>query len=339
MSKSFLSLIILCWFQLNLFAQDPVKLFEIVVAKIKVQNSLYNKIEFVDSREDSSFIGIVNVGLLKNHDARLMLKLPVLPQLKNLLNSMTDSSAGAGELLFQLKDFRFAETRETRYCYLNAALYAKKENSYQKLCYLDTVIIVTVSDVTKVLINEGNKILSNYLASVLLQPPTDSFTLSIQDIKNIESIEKRQIPVYNTPTYTEGLYNSYISFKNQVPDKQGIIDMGRDGIVSSVKALDSNGKKTKVKSKNIYALVYKGRPFIATEYGFYPLERVNNNLFFTGDVKIFSSSADIRTAQVGFGLIGAALASAGYEAKYDMIIDHLNGRFIHLLSIKLDTDQ
>jgi len=321
------------------FGQSITKLFEIEPAKMKVQNSLYNRIAFLDSREDSILIGIVDIGPLKNHDANFILKTPVEPQLTKLLNSLTDSSAKDGKLLFQLRDFRFVEKTGTRYCYLNAELYTKKENQYQKISFLDTVMIVKGPDASRTLTKEGNTILSDFIAKSLTLEPKEGFTYTFGDLKVMESIEKRRIPVYNTSTFNDGIYDDYNAFKNQVPDRQGIVQFGKDGSINSVKVLDSGGKKLKIKSKNIYAVIWKGRPFIATEYGYYPLEKINDNLFFTGDIKIASSAADIATAQVGFGLIGAALASSGSQKKYDLIIDHLNGKFIHLISISVDTDQ
>jgi hypothetical protein len=338
MRKSFLTLLVLYLSGISSFAQDRTRFFEIGLAKYKVSNSLYNKIGFLDSRYDNSYIGTVNIGLLKNQEAKLLLRSPILPQLTNLLNSLTDSSAKDGELLFQLKDLSFVETTGTRYCSLNGELYAKENDQYKKLSSLDTVIIIRVSDITKALLSEGNKVLSDFMAKGLVKPATDTSLYSIGDLKNIDSIEKRPILAYHIEKYVDGIYTSYISFKDQEPDKQGLIDMKRDGSISSVKIIDADGKKIKIKPKNIYAVIADGKPFIATEYGFYPLERVNNNFLFTGDVRIAPSNGDMRTSQMAFGLIGAALESSGNQVTYEMIIDYQNGKFIHLRAIKKDPE-
>jgi hypothetical protein len=318
----------------KLSAQDRVRFFEITSPKYKVQNSLYRTIGFLDSREDSSLIGVVNIGLLKNQEAKLILRSPVLPQLTKLVDSLTDSSAREGEVLFHLKDFYFSETMGSRYCYLNAGLYAKEGSQYKKISFLDTVIIIKVSDVTKALLSEGNKIIADFIAKGLLQQPADTPSYGIADVKNMNNIEKEQIPAYTTDKYTDGIYTSYLSFKSQTPDKQGLVEIKRDGSISSVKIVDTDGKKSKVKSKNLYAVISGGKPFIATEYGYYPLERINNIFLFTGDVRVAASTGDMRAAQFGFGLIGAALESSGNQETYELIIDHLNGRFVHLRPVK-----
>jgi hypothetical protein len=120
---------------------------------------------------------------------------------------------------------------------------------------------------------------------------------------------------------------------------KGLVDFRKDGTITSVRITDTSEKKIKIKSKNLYAVIHKGNLFIATEYGYYPLQKINDNFFFTGDVKKAANSADISNAGMGFGLLGAGLASMGSRARYDMIIDHLNGRFFHLREIKIDNEQ
>jgi fructose-1,6-bisphosphatase/sedoheptulose 1,7-bisphosphatase-like protein len=90
----------------------------------------------------------------------------------------------------------------------------------------------------------------------------------------------------------------------------------------------------KLKSKKLYALVFDGKPYIATEYGYYPLEKVHNILTFTGKVKVAASEGDKNGAQMAFGLIGRAMASGGYEASYEMAIDPVSGVFVHLHKIE-----
>ena len=329
MIKSFLTLTL--FFSANcLFAQDLIRVFDISPATSRVHHSLYQTIGFVDSREDTSMIGIVQVGLLKNKDATLRLKSPVLPQLVKLLESLTDTTAANGGLLFQLRDFGFVQTNGTRYCRLAADLYSKKDAMYTRISTLDTTMIITGGDVSKIIEKEENKIIADFVARGLLQQPTDSMSYDLAGIKNIDSIEKRRIPVYNTANYVDGIYMNYSSFGNQLPDRQGMIDARKDGSISSVKMLDPGGNKIKLKSKNVYAIVNKGQIFIATEYGYYPVQKYNDRLIFTGDVRDAASNGDVAGGQFALGLVGAALARSGNQNTYDMCIDHRNGRFIRL---------
>jgi len=335
MTRALLTLYILWVSAAGLCAQDLTRFFEIVPPKHKnkIGGSLYNSIEFLDSRSDSALIGLANVGLLKNREAKLVCKTPVQPQLQRLLDSLIDPTAKTGELLFQLRDFTFAETMGARYCYLIANLYAIEKDGYRPLLSLDTVMVITVSDVVGTINLGGNFLLADFIRKALTLEATDSVIYSAGDLTNIDSIERRQIPLYNTTTYVDGLYLTYSSFSKQLPDRQAMIEAKKDGSISSVRVLDEQAKKVKLKSKNVYAVVYKGKPFIATEYGFYPLEIVGDNFFFTGDVRIAATNAEVSGGQFAMGLIGAWAASKGSEETFDMIIDHQNGNFIHLRHI------
>lgn len=209
---------------------------------------------------------------------------------------------------------------------------------YKRLSTLDTILIVRIPDVAKAIQKEGNKIIADFVAKGLLLQPADTALYPIEVVKNIDSVEKRQIPAYNTTAYKDGLYNSYESFKNQIPDIQGLVALSKDGSISSVKIIDSAGKKIKLKSKSLHAVITKGQLFIATEYGYYPMQKISDNFYFTGNVRVAASSGDISSGQLALGLVGAALASSGNEARYDMIIDHLTGKFIHINRIKISTD-
>src|ERR1700733_3627584 len=86
-------------FFLRSFSQDATKNFELLLPTYKVHNSLYNKIGFLDSRSYKAQIGSISIGLLKNHDAKFVLKEPFENQLRSVLSKMIDSSAQEGELL------------------------------------------------------------------------------------------------------------------------------------------------------------------------------------------------------------------------------------------------
>ncbi len=83
----------------------------------------------------------------------------------------------------------------------------------------------------------------------------------------------------------------------------------------------------------MYAFVYKGQPFVATEYGYYPLQKINDDFYFTGKAKVTANTGDVIAASLFFGIIGGLIASNS-EATFEMKIDHLNGGFIRLKEIE-----
>ncbi|MEP6585017.1 MAG: hypothetical protein ABJA90_12160 [Ginsengibacter sp.] len=335
MSKSLL----IQWFiLLNCFtsySQNRTEDFEIALPEQKVQNSLYNKISFLDSRDDTTYMGIVQLGAF-NKKAKVISKIPLEAQLRKVMSSLTDSTGKNGELLFQLRQFNFAEitgaVNEKGYCYLKAALYSKTRDQYQSISSIDTVILIKSMDVTRALFRNGSKVISNFIETNLLHEPGSLNYYSYNDVVNMDSIEKRSIAVYNISKFSDGLYNTYTSFKNQTSDAEISVNM-KDEKIFSVKALDKMGKAVKVKAKDIYAIVYNGQPFIATEYGYYPLQKMNDDFFFTGRAKVTAKTGDVIAASFFFGIIGGLIASNS-EAIFEMKIDHSNGGFIRMKEIK-----
>jgi hypothetical protein len=303
-----------------------------------VQNSLYKTIRFLDSRTGNKAIGIVDIGLFKNAEANLAPKKPLEDQLAAVISALTDSTAGDGELLFQLHRLRFTEKIGTRYFYLIADLYARSGKVYKRLANIDTVLLFRF-EYWNELVYEESKIITGFIAHNLLKESKDSVTYNIADVEHIDSIDKRSIPVFNAENYTDGLYKNWQSFKAQVPDVPAIVKADKDGSISSVRVIDSTGEKVKVHSKDVYALVYRGQTYIATPFGYYILlKSTDNNFYFTGDIKIAASRGEMgggfdafrAMGGLGFGIVGAVLATAANQETYLVMIDYRIGRFIHL---------
>ena len=119
---------------------------------------------------------------------------------------------------------------------------------------------------------------------------------------------------------------------NQTADKQITAKMsGKE--ISSVKTSGENGKPVHVKAKEVYAIVYNGQPFIATEYGYFQLKKINDDFIFTSKAKATANNEDVMVATLAFGIIGGILAS-NVTGTFEMKIDHVDGKFIILRQIK-----
>lgn len=312
----------------GLYAQDIVHPFELSWPLFKVSNSLYNKIDLIDSRAYTAAIGVIEKGLTPTQAEKIVFRTPIEPQFTGLMRVLTDNTARDGELLFQLKRFRFVETSGVRYCFLSAALYAKKEDRYFPLSQLNTVIPLSTR-IWKNLQSKANSLLTDFLAKGLLMPAADTLSYSLRDVGNIDSIEKRSIPLYTAAAFTDGIYRTPRAFLEQRPDWTALaVEAKRDGSVTSVTALYANGESRPVERTKMFAFVYKGRPFMVTEYGFYPLERLGNDFYFTGDVRVGADLNDQLNSSFIFGLAGAALSSRGYRSSYQILLDHQTGGYV-----------
>lgn len=318
----------------HLFAQKHSKDFKISLPEYKIEKSRYNTIDFIDSRKDTTTMGIVQLGAF-NKKARVITEIPLSTQLDSVILSLTDSTANNGELLFQLRKFKFVEVTgsfsEKGYCHLKAELYSKKNYQYHKLASIDTLILVKAMDVTKRLLKNTSKTITDFIADNLLKESIDPNCYTYNDVQKIDSIEKSRNKLYNTDTYAEGLYYNYKSFSRQEPDEQISVKMRKDGTISRVKILNTE-KNKKVKPKNIYAIVYKGKPYITTKYGYYPLQKAGDDYMFIGKVEVSTDPTTVAVASMFFGVMGALMVS-NPNATYVVMLDHTNGGFIYLRKI------
>jgi hypothetical protein len=295
----------------------------------RVSNSLYDNIDFLDSRP-RPVIGPTFTGLLKNKPADLVLKQPVGAQFTGILNGLIDGTAGNGSLLFQLQRFYYIEEFTTHYCYLQATLYSKTGTQYRKLLTLDTSFVIQYNNVVDYLDAVARPLVCVFIRDALKLPSTDSAAYDLSALNKMDSIERARLPLFTDTAWVDGLYLSYRSFSQQLPDRQCTVKMTKDGQIKWVKVLDAEGNAAEQKWKNMYALVYRGQAYMATEYGLYPVTRTDNALLFTGDIRIPPTSGEMNTSAFMLGLTGMFITSRGYRTTYTMAIDQFNGQFLHL---------
>jgi hypothetical protein len=325
-----------------LHAQKQIKEFAFTLPEATITNSLYNSIELMDSRHDTSNFGIVQLGAF-NRKVQVVAATPLAAQLQQVMTGLIDSTAKNGSLLLQLRQFSFAEITgamsEKGYFYLRAELYAKNGDRYTKKAMVDTVVLVKTLDVTKALLRNGSRSITDFVAANLTtEPAAGSPDYSLGDIAKIDSIEKITIPAYSSTKYPDGIYTTFNEFKTLSPAiKEITVELNKNNRIASLKSIDPDGKKFKVKSKDIYAVVYNGQLYIATDYGYYPVEKQNNDLYFTGRAKVTANTGDVLAASFFFGVLGGLIASDA-SATFLMKIDHINGGFIRIKEMKAVTE-
>jgi hypothetical protein len=296
----------------------------------------YSTIKVLDSRADTITMGIVQIGAL-NRKSKVVPKIPLTKQVNDLFKSLTDTKPNGNELFLQIRQFSFAEMSggfsEKGYCYFRAVLYANKAGKYQKLNSIDTVLCSKSSiDVTDANLKSGSDIIAKYIGDNLMSEPTGTDYYSYNDILDIDSYEKRKLKLYNNSSYIDGLYLTYQSFRDQLPDKQITVTDGSDPGIWTIKAPGVDGKMEKVKSRKVYAIVYQGQPYIATQTDYYPLKKVGGDFLFTGKAKATAATGDVIIASAFFGIMGGLMAS-NTESTVEMKLDHINGGFIRLKEI------
>ena len=339
MKKLYLPIFIFLFAPLVICAQKKrTEDFQLTLPEQKVHNSLYSSIRFIDARFDTTSIGIIQRGAL-NMGVKLVTRQPLKEQAKAAFIALTDSTAKAGELILHVRQFSLVEMAagalgQKGYCYMRANLFASNDSSYRLLSSFDSVVVVKSSyDVTKDLLKTGSDVITGFIAGNLLKEPVETEALSLDDIYRIDSLEKRNLAVYNTPVYKDGVYRTFRSFINQTPDGQ-ITAKVKKKEIWDIYVFNEKGKKEKVWQKDTYAVIYNGIPYISTEFDYYPLHKKDDDFYFTGRARAAVISADgIVTSILFLGLLGSLVMPYG-DATFEMKIDHLNGSFIRLKQVK-----
>ena len=313
------------------YAQRLTEEFTIKIPEKIVANSLYDSLHLVDLRDDTLHMGIVQKGAF-NRKARVVAEPALGIQMAGLVKNLTDATARHGQLEIVLRQMSFAEVTtmtERGYYYLRADLYANTGSGYTLLDKIDTVVMVKSMDVTKATLRNGSKHITKFIEDNLLAAPNNNGPAYIYyELTRLDSMEKRQLPLYTATTLSEGVYDNYNSFKNQQPNRLLFTVKEKDGQVSAVSILNEKNKYEKVNAKELYAVVYKGKPYIASPYGYYALTKQEDDWYFNGKYKTAASTGKIMAAGFFFGIIGAAIAAdAGSTEEGEMKLDHTSGAF------------
>ncbi len=330
-------LCLFCFFVFYAKSQDKTKYFQLSAVQKKNLKSLYSKVHFLDSREDTSNFGVVRVGAL-NKEALVVAPISLGEQLSQLLFEHNPENAGKGELLFQLRKLKFIEKadglKEFGYCFFRANLYTPVENGYRQLAAIDTFLEVGARDVTRLIMEKANKTICSFFLFNLKRDTSNTKHYTYTDILNLDEVEKKNMKLYNVNEYTDGIYTSFKHFRDQTPDYTLYSITFEDGEISQIKARNQSGKVIKINSEHVYAIVNKGKPYISAEFGYYPLVKNNNDFYFVADDRQHYIKGHVVKGGSILKPTEFVYSTIPLTSLYEIKIDHLNGMFMRVKEIK-----
>lgn len=323
-----------------LLAQKRTEDFTISLPAQKVDKSYYKSIKIIDARIDTTSIGIVQQGAL-NAKARVIPTSPLSSQFQSVLNSVNGENTENGDLVLYIKQLYFAEVSkaftEFGYCYFQGFLFAKNENgTYSLLEKTDTVVDHKDSDVTKDILRKGSEMLGQFITKNVSRKPETTEQYTFDQIKKFDDIDKQSISLFNSSQLKDGVYKDYASLKNQQP-QQEITNAKFYGNMPKIVRIyeTADGKEKEIKKDDIYAIVYKGEPYIylPIENLFTKAEKRDNDYYFVG--KLRSGGPNTGNLSIGmfFGAVGVLLAS-NPAYPFEQKIDYINGAFIPIKEIQ-----
>ncbi|WEK68475.1 MAG: hypothetical protein P0Y62_11450 [Candidatus Chryseobacterium colombiense] len=334
------SLLITISLSFLLSAQKRTENFTIGLPSQKVDKSYYKTITVIDNRIDTTSIGIVQQGAL-NAKARVVPTSPLSSQFQSVLNSVNGENTENGSLVLYLKQLYFAEVSkaftEFGYCYFQGFLFAKNENgTYSLLEKTDTVVDHKDSDVTKDILRKGSEMLGQFIAKNVSRKPETNEQYTFDQIKKFDDIDKQSISLFNSSQLKDGVYKDYASLKNQQPQQEITNAKFYGNMPKIVRIYEiADGKEKEIKKDDIYAIVYKGEPYIylPIENLFTKAEKRDNDYYFVG--KLRSGGPNMGNVSIGlfFGAVGVLLAS-NPAYPFEQKIDYINGAFIPIKEIQ-----
>lgn len=299
---------------LNVSANDNITFHLVVPDMPKVTNSLYSSVLFLDDRPAFEF------------EAVSIDKVSFNSQLNSLMRKITDNTSQGGVLFFQLRHLRFDKDKKA---HLRVSLYEKEGEDYYLIKTVDESMPVLKS-------KESGEIVSKAIAEIISRHLTSAYSdpkpYFLDELQNIAFFEKENLALYNTDTFEEGIYNTFSDFINQTPSERTIFPKFKDNELKEIRIINPlNDKERKVSPAQIYAVVLDGRPFIALEKKFVPLQKIEDDFYFEDESKNsrvgIAPSFAVGIGSGGYrgGGIGIGIMTHTQKIKILFRMDHLTG--------------
>ncbi len=322
----------------NIVSQNYTEEFKLVYPKKIISNGNYNAINFLDSRLEKDDFGYVYSGP-DNKKVPVVQKPDLNTQFNSFLKNSIDSSTADGELLIQLRKFKFLvkpeSANELGFCLFRADLYIRQDSTYKKLTRIDTIIVVEAPEATKPLFDAASNAITTFILKNLDRGFSNTQDYTYRQLTKIDSIEKSKIRLYSTSPLTNGVYKNFQSFKDQTPDFRLIDLVHKKEKLSAINALNFKGKKMKLKPDEFFAFVSDGKPFISAEFDCHPIEKIDTDLYFTGEGKVAAERSVRSDSENGPSVKSVEKAAAIPQTAFYLIrIDHIDGSLMRIKEIK-----
>lgn len=323
--------------------------FALQPKSIKINSSIFSKVEVLDSRLDTS----AYVGYFEGESrtrfslaGNLLLNQSLKDELAAVATRLIDSANKQdGTLLINVRKFYisrvfdgrggdFGEFRFGIDCYL------KRDNLYHQLFTIDSSVIISSHYFSKIdtkLLDSTHETVGKLIQQAASFNPAQldaTKGLTAYEIEHAGDLEKKNLPVYNTDLPKKGLYTSYEDFKNNHPSTEQVVIETRKGFSRPfIYEMKENGKKGKEILHKYYYIVCDGESmFVSNEYGLYPLTKRDNDFYFISKGRDYD---DVYSEAFAKSLNFYATTNAkAYYSTFEFKIDHKTGKFLAIKKVR-----
>lgn len=311
--------------------------FNILIPDIKVGDSKYNNLRYIESRPDPDDMGFVYGGIW-NGPYPVESPISIESQLQSLVSAVSFPSDERKTLAVQMRVLFFSMGEQARegkgLCNLRMTLYEMDEK--EEYYFLNTIDTLLIDDRKKIKTSAEETISGFIIANLPYYAEDGEIALSMKDILDIDFYEKNSIPLYIEESLPNGIYTSYKSLKNLKPDISSDITAvkTKEGEIKEIKIpnIKKRGKYRKLKPGEMYAIVIDNALYVSFDGNLYKAYKKDDDWRFIITQKIAGSgfSLDISVASGnsrGGGVVGFGIPLGGKTENVEMFIDHLNGDF------------
>lgn len=146
---------------------------------------------------------------------------------------------------------------------------------------------------------------------IKLQEPNNLKEYSTEELRYLDSLEKRDLPIYSVTKAKKGLYKDYNAFKMNVPDSSDVfIDTSKSRKIKVYVWNKEKTKKQRIYPNAIYAASDGEIILKANSTGFFTLKKVKSDFVYTGTIGWASTTGGANGATVAAVMAGAMLGAA-----------------------------
>lgn len=304
-------------------------------------HSGFSKVNVIDNRAGKQLLGLVQLGGF-NRMEQVKFDGSFPDSLATFFLAGDSTKSNGRELTIILYELFVSEKTggmsETGRFKLSMRLFEKVQSSgFQETLMVDSVYRIQASDATKKLLRLVSEELCEIATIVSEKKPESDLNLpkySIEELYTLDSLEKLKIPIYNTDNFTPGIFIDYDHFKNNNSDHSTIsYDTTVNGKINVYKWDEVKQKKVKLKVGSFYAASDGKNIIKSTSVGFYNLEKIGFDFYYTGKTSFYNSMNNAYMMYAMFGITGAIIANSvnnTNEQLFRLKLNYLTGHSIPL---------
>ncbi len=288
--------------------------------KCQATASPVTQVHVLDKRAENQMLGFVQVGAL-NRMAPVKYPGSLTDSLARFFTGVNSAFEAPPELTIILNELYLSEkteaTSETGRLRISMRLFASTNpGQFRELFTIDSIYTCKGLDVTKKLLRSVSEQLCEIAVRAAENKPANiisSTTYTLQELHQIDNLEKQNIPVYQTDKVNPGIYASYENFKSNSSDGSAIvIDRSNPGNIKVYKWDKAKKRKIRVENKSVYAVCDGEILLKATTIGFYELKKINNDFYYVGQTSFSNANNAAMWGAAGgaaFGIVGGVVGA------------------------------